>query len=69
MAPEALVFDSVSLDSLRFGRRHVQELEHDVVGRRHANPLVEERQVGMVFGVSGRADDGSSQCMYSRTEC
>ena len=72
MAPEveeALTFDSVSFGLLRSGREHVQGLEHDVVGRRHANPLVEERQVGMVFGVSGRSDDGSSQCMYSRTEC
>ena len=72
MAPEvgeALAFDSVSFGVLRFGREHVQELEHDVVNRRLGNPLVEERQVGMVFGVSESSVDGSSQSMYSRTEC
>ena len=46
MAPEvgeALAFDSVAFGLLRFGREHVQELGHDVVGRRLGNPLQEER--------------------------
>ena len=63
MAPEveeALAFDSVSFGLLRSGREHVRELEHDVVGRRLGNPLKEERQVGLVFGVSERSQGGSS---------
>ena len=55
MAPavvDALAFDSVSSGLLGCGQKHGQELEHDVIGGQLGNPLVEERHVGMVFGVS-----------------
>ena len=56
MAPDAgggLAFGSGSFGLSHCGQQHVQELKRDVAGGWLGSPGVEERKVGMVFGVTG----------------